>query len=444
MRFKKQIIIVCLFTFLFVPLNSAKETKANPIALLPQVVVTIGELLVQSGIVISSSLMLNDLANVVEEKFQATVGKSLNTLVVDGVVNVTADVIRSIAISNIPTEPITRNVSLGSTMSVSFGYPYVNKNVYDESVEILNFNFSVPDSPQVYKYLNVDGYGSLKFTVTPEITKFKVEASYNSYWGKYVLTSFRYMPYGEWQVDDSKSLSDSIDKLMANKLNGTFTEFVDSSIIHTIPYDSTTTEKYNPQYLPNTYPGVLEGNPGISDIPFDSTDKDYGISFPWSDSLGGITDGVGDNVGEGDGTTDKPNTGDSVFDKFGEWLSTLLASLFKPLVDLLKGILDFLKNLFIPSELIDLDFTPLYFDLTKKFPFCLPFDFARFFTDFNNLKERPILHIQMPEKYFNSYTLDIDLAFYDDYFPFSSILRYFLLISFIYYLIKHSRNIIGG
>lgn len=93
---------------------------------------------------------------------------------------------------------------------------------------------------------------------------------------------------------------------------------------------------------------------------------------------------------------------------------------------------------------VELDLSPLYIDLSKKFPFCIPFDIVNMIKDFSSVKKRPVVSVSLPEKYFGSNTIDVDLAFYDDYFPFSTILRYFLLISFIYFLIKNTRNLIGG
>ncbi|NLZ34470.1 MAG: hypothetical protein GX889_06095, partial [Clostridiales bacterium] len=91
-----------------------------------------------------------------------------------------------------------------------------------------------------------------------------------------------------------------------------------------------------------------------------------------------------------------------------------------------------------------LDFSPLYIDLSKKFPFCIPWDIYNLFKDFDVSKKRPVINVVMPEKYFNSYSFKLDLAFIDDYFPFSSIFRYFLLVAFVYFLIVNTRKHIGG
>lgn len=94
----------------------------------------------------------------------------------------------------------------------------------------------------------------------------------------------------------------------------------------------------------------------------------------------------------------------------------------------------------LTTPTISLDLSPLYLDLSTKFPFCIPFDIYNLIKSFEVSKKRPVYTVVMPELYFNSYTFDIDLAFYDDYFPFSSVLRYFLLVAFLYFLITNTKK----
>jgi hypothetical protein len=99
-------------------------------------------------------------------------------------------------------------------------------------------------------------------------------------------------------------------------------------------------------------------------------------------------------------------------------------------------------DLTLPTTSLDL--SPLYLDLSKKFPFCIPWDIYNLVKSFEVSKKRPVYNADLDLKILGKYSFDIDFAFFDDYFPFSSILRYFLLIAFIYALIVNTRKHIGG
>lgn len=113
-------------------------------------------------------------------------------------------------------------------------------------------------------------------------------------------------------------------------------------------------------------------------------------------------------------------------------------------VDTVEGVKPAPDNVQTVPDKIELDFTPLRINITDKFPFCIPFDFVDMVKSFSVEKERPVISVVFPEKYFNSYKLEIDLAFYDDYFPFSSILRYFILIGFVLFLVRNTRKLMGA
>lgn len=449
MRFKKQIIIICLFTFLFVPFNRTVKTSAEPITLTTSALYLLyGALATACGVVILNDDMLADVGERMDSVLNKFVTVNNDTYVIERTAEVMA---------------LALNVALSLPKDDHlYSYPYLTIN-QDGTIKQ---NLTMPKYPKYPDYAIVGTFTASGLPVDGGYISIFCENGNgvgNNRTSRYfakngdVLNLYGFESDHGYQTIRFGSLSGAT---VASVFPGTSISYLfDTRGVQTVAGKSVFIP-YNPSVCPDIPSDKvgekaeeLKGgsivvnpyNPSI-DSPLAPEWTNGSISYPLSEpaDIPGVSVDTPSVDIPSDEVVDKPNTGDSVFDKFGEWLSTLLASLFKPLVDLLKGILDFLKNLFIPSELIDLDFTPLYFDLTKKFPFCLPFDFARFFTDFNNLKERPILHIQMPEKYFNSYTLDIDLAFYDDYFPFSSILRYFLLISFIYYLIKYSRNIIGG
>ena len=183
-----------------------------------------------------------------------------------------------------------------------------------------------------------------------------------------------------------------------------------------IPYSNPSiTAGYNPTYTndnlkENTYlplptdTGVYDNVSTDMPLTWDNI-KDTVISIP----VDNVGEGVGVNVGTGE--------------------------------DSLTGVGDSILN---PTFSKTIDLSPLYMDLSTKFPFSIPFDIYNLFKDFEVAKKRPVVSYSLPEKYFGTNKMEVDFAFYDDIFPFTTILRYFLLIGFVYFLIIKTRNLIGG
>lgn len=113
------------------------------------------------------------------------------------------------------------------------------------------------------------------------------------------------------------------------------------------------------------------------------------------------------------------------------------------IAELLQSLVNAITNIFIPpmDDLVPLDLSPLYFGITDKFPFSVPFDLIKTFQNMSDSSKAPRFEVKFPEKYFGSYTFVIDFEQFND---FVLILRYFLLLSFIIFLILQTRNIIGG
>ena len=190
-----------------------------------------------------------------------------------------------------------------------------------------------------------------------------------------------------------------------------------------IPYSEENTKSVSAD-LPQTY---FPTGAGSISVPMNKPITDYSpsvsapISIPNDFVLGGdvviesdtVSDGVVDDVGDNVGT--------------GE--------------DSLTGVGDSILN---PTFSKTIDLSPLYMDLSTKFPFSIPFDIYNLFKDFEVSKKRPVVSYSLPEKYFGTNKMEVDFAFYDDIFPFTTILRYFLLISFVYFLIIKTRDLIGG
>ena len=112
------------------------------------------------------------------------------------------------------------------------------------------------------------------------------------------------------------------------------------------------------------------------------------------------------------------------------------------------SVVDTVSDIFVPpvDSTSEIDFSPLYISLQNKFPFCLPFDFINIINDFNSEVHEPIFYVNMNAfNYKNNARSDV--GFYIDFTEFEKlfkILRYFILISFIVFIIFVTRKIIGG
>lgn len=113
------------------------------------------------------------------------------------------------------------------------------------------------------------------------------------------------------------------------------------------------------------------------------------------------------------------------------------------IAELLQSLVNAITNIFVPpsEDLVNIDLSPLYVGITDKFPFSVPFDLIKTFQNMSDSSKAPRFEVKFPEKYFGSYTFVIDFEQFND---FVLILRYFLLLSFIVFLILQTRNIIGG
>lgn len=93
-------------------------------------------------------------------------------------------------------------------------------------------------------------------------------------------------------------------------------------------------------------------------------------------------------------------------------------------------------------ERANLDFSPLYADLSKKFPFCIPFDLFNLIDSFSAESERPSFTITFPS-IAGSDPVSFEFNF-DDYYVVIQIFRYFVLSSFVVGLIVNTKKILGG
>lgn len=106
-------------------------------------------------------------------------------------------------------------------------------------------------------------------------------------------------------------------------------------------------------------------------------------------------------------------------------------------------------NLDIPSDVPRLDFTPLEV-ATKKFPFCVPFDFANLFGQLNAPAQCPV--VSVPSTTVGSTVgmlvtipqIDFDLSTLPNIDNILNITKFFEYIGFLAFLILKTRNLIRG
>lgn len=87
----------------------------------------------------------------------------------------------------------------------------------------------------------------------------------------------------------------------------------------------------------------------------------------------------------------------------------------------------------------ELDFSPLFADLRDKFPFCIPFDLAKIIGGWNVEKAAPVFQITIPGTLGGSFTFD-----FTRYEKIILIFRYFVLVAFVLFLLKQTKNLMGG
>ena len=442
MKYKKQIAIICLITFLFLPMSGKyEEPKAEILTLSAGTVIACAALATVAGVIITNPYMLED----------------VGTIVYDGIKNIPN------AIENVGNN-IKLNVTkdlLNTVVGICNTIPKVDKfvdkvveksldesNVYslDSLINGATYTCYFPKGAN-YMYLrnapsgndrNITikcpkGYNSFRITVAGE--------KYTVYFNGSLVAS------GKSYVSDLNLSSVAFyDNFSQVQFRPSLVEEVQSVCI---PYTEENTKNVSADkplvYFPT-------GSGSIS-VPIDTPLSNYNPSVDNPISLPGDLLGEGDLVADEDTSVDVPdtsvdvpNTGDSVFDKFGSWLGSLLSSLFSPLVDLLQSILDFLKGLVIPGEWNTLDFSPLYFSFADKFPFCIPFDLIRMVKEFNAEAKEPVFYVDMSgfsndKNSLSEVGFTLDLTEFDELI---TIVRTLTLISFVFFLALKTRDIIKG
>lgn len=472
MKYKKQIVMICLITFLFLPFQKYEEPKAEILTLTTGVIISCAALATVAGLVITNPDMLQDVGTIVYEGIKDIDG-AIEKVGDKVKINVTKTLLEKLVpylVENVPTDTVYRDENVSETLSSDSSFVYkvsipnvgssVTYNMNYTGVGIPRFRVSTvhKDYPNSAWYdicaKPIDDSSLSTFNI-----ELKIERADTSYF------NYTYYLNGAEYYTGSKSIkymSDMINLRLersVSSLNGVVdgTLTFDKTDSICIPYTEKNTESVSADKPKEYFP---VGSGSIS-VPIDTPLSNYNpsvdnpISLP-SDLVG---DGISADVDTSTdtGAIDKPNvdvgetptTGDSLWDTLLSWLSALFSPLFSLLSwigDLLNSILDFLKSLVIPEEFNSLDFSPLYFSFANKFPFCIPFDLINMIKEFESEKKEPKFYVDMSAFSNNiaktgNVGFEIDLTKFDELI---TIVRTITLISFIFYIAFKTRDIIKG
>ncbi|NYC05780.1 putative heme/steroid binding protein [Clostridium beijerinckii] len=210
-------------------------------------------------------------------------------------------------------------------------------------------------------------------------------------------------------------------------------------------YNTTTNTVYVPasDVITNTGSTTAIGSDQVVAVPIsgqystDGTTKIYdGIDGGVANAVSGLKASdlanTGSNTGEGTQTGANTLTQEAVRDAVRDGIG-----------DSTVGDLD------IPNDVPRLDFTPLEV-ATKKFPFCVPFDFANLFGQLNSPAQCPV--VSVPSTTVGSTVgmpvtipeIDFDLSTLPNIDNILNITKFFEYIGFLAFLILKTRNLIRG
>lgn len=355
MKYKKQIAMICLITFLFLPFQKYEEPKAEILTLTTGAIIACAALATAAGVIITNPHMLQDVGERIYEGIRD----------IDGAIEKVGDKVKI----NV-TKGLIKAV-VGVCSSLPKIEEYKNK-IYDylsPTIMIKSYSFEEYNST----------YGSV--TLKSRYDKCNLDFYFNNSSKSYYMGS-KYLNKGE-QVTLQYSLIgnnfyaylDGVKTVQTNSLNRpskvwgyfTFNDYMDvvsadygESVC--IPY----TEENSKNVSADKPLAYFPTGSGSISVPIDTPLSNYNPSVDNPISL--PTDLVGDGISADvdtstdTGAIDKPNvdvgetptTGESLWDTLLSWLS----SLFAPLVALLEwigsiltSILEFLGSLV--SSLVD-------------------------------------------------------------------------------------------
>ena len=390
MRYKKQIIIICLFTFLFLPFQKYEETKAFDLVVTPTVITLCGALALTCGVVVANQNQFIEVGNRVFDKIKdipgafEKIGDKIKINALEGVLFALGEVCSSLPDSEIYSKYIYEKnlVDGGSKVSNSCFVPYtvlykgdfyldysftcsyysptavkVGFSGYGStSYKDFDFGVSKGDTFNVKVYYKYTGYDSNNYYYyLPTITVNGVSYDYpDRVFAKSTSTQTPYVNFDQKVVFDNVNFNKSVCVDMKGVKDNVS---VDKPLV----------------YFPEVGKGSISLDKEIESYP----SIDAPISLPTDLPGISVDSGVSDDVIDIPGTDvgDTPVTGNSMWDTLLEWLRTLI----QPIIDLLSAILGFFTNLldklrellielFVPSEGIFVDaFNGWRSDLEAKF-----------------------------------------------------------------------------
>lgn len=438
-RYKKLLIIICIFFFTFFTFTEYKEqeVKANVLAgaiggmMLEGSGAAAAGAIVAAGPYIAAFAVISIGAGIVyknREEIQAglvnaynyakTQGKNLMDYFstdVNGNVSVKSEGVNLIksSVKNYLADP-----SIVSGLVGEYTVP-----AYNGSPGILNISFPLTSNDSDLLILNIKGQ-HLSSTRTPGTT-IKLDGKellFNSNIfdgiytdGIYIALEYSASGWKFWSSTDSFS---SLKNIMSKTVNG---QRYGNSICADLTISNKTIGTDSANVSVSRLLGDSLGNT-------DSVDADVTFRNPALESEKDISVSIPTDL-----------TWDKVIDK--TWDKTLEAESEKTIPD--EGTGEGTKDdIFNPTIRKQLDFSPLYLSFATKFPFSIPFDLARIIGDFKANKQEPIFYIDMSG--FDS-TDSTSAGFEIDFTKFTTlfdIVRTFILVSFIVFLAIKTRDII--
>ena len=375
MKYKKQIIIICLFTFLFVPFNKPKEPKAEILTLTSGAIIACAALATAAGVIITNPDMLQDVGERVYEGIK-NIPNAISQVGNNIVINTNKSVFDAIfnVCNSLPVEDFIKD-KLGDLIEhnqIYYGSKRIDE-IFAPFGSVTNsgiFSVTALTGPSNWGYTPLQLYAGSNYI--------RLSIPFNETWNiAYTVASDGYVYLDYNGVSDKIRYSSSdfptdiyriFSLSLQTNINGSYkVGEAQTSESVCIPYTEENSKDVSidkpKEYYP-TYGGSISApldkplsdyNPSIdkpitkpNELVADGdivADKDDEISPPIDDSL------------------NPPSTGESLWDTLFGWLKDL----FSPLISLLKGILSLLQGL--ANLLYDVLIAPIVSLLTSIIEF---------------------------------------------------------------------------
>lgn len=433
MKYKKQILIICLITFLFLPFQKYEEPKAEILTLTTGVIIACAALATAAGVVITNPDMVKDIGTIVYDGIKDISG-AIEQVGDKVKINVTSALLENLVpylVENVPTDTVYRDENVSETLSSDSSFVYkvsipnvgssVTYNMNYTGVGIPRFRVSTvhKDYPNS-AWFDICSKSFSDSSLSSFNIELKIERADTSYF------NYTYFLNGVEYYTGSKSISYMSDMInlrlerSVSSLNGVVDGILtfDKTDSICIPYTEKNTESVSADKPLVYFPSGTGSISVPTDYPLDSYSPSVSVPITTPSDLALEGSGI---VIEADSVTD--GVTDDTTDNVGD------------------GTLEGDGSLDVPS-VAGIDFSPLYISLSDYFPFCIPFDLYNMISDFQVSKEVPIFEVNFPEDSFiGGGTFTVDFSNYD---KIVTIFRYFCLLFFVTNLIKITRRLIGN